>query len=146
MKSLSWKQKWQNGLFPILCMNKQLKVMCWLSAQTHMYSNQECSATQQFWSCSLEAGQNMKESKAPAAHTKRAEYPEQWATVWPAHTLLNSGCSLWVSTGTKMEWKTLAGHLNLCRHLIYQHGNNNTIKSAMSFYYTFQNFCWSRAL
>lgn len=83
----------------------------------------------------------------PQQHTQRELSVLNSEQLFGLPKIQDADC-LWVSTDAKMEWKTLAGHLNLCGHTVHRHGKNNriTLKSAIFSYCTFQTFCWTRPL
>lgn len=82
-----------------------------------------------------ETEQIKKESNGPAANSKRAEHFQNTKQLFGLSTLshIQDEKGLWVSTGTKMEPKILAGHFNVRGQTEHQHGKNSrvTLKSAM---------------
>ena len=92
--------------------------MHWLPVQTHSCHllSTECSETQQFCSGSVEPAETGRIKKESRANTQRelSALNSEQLFVLPPLSYIQDVDRLWGSTGTKTEWKTVTGHLNLC--------------------------------
>lgn len=122
------------GFFFILCGQKGKA----LPVQTHLWFMSSVPLKCAVLLSSFEAApwshqrqdKSWKKAK-PQKYTQRE--PEQWA-VWLAYTYIQDVDCIY--TGTKMEQKTLTGHLKLSGYTVHQHeikNNRATLKSALFF-------------
>lgn len=92
--------------------------MHWLPVQTHSCHLlcTECSETQQFCSGSVEPAETGRIKKESRANTQRepSVLNREQLFVLPPLSYSQDVGRLRGSTGTKTEWKTVTGHLNLC--------------------------------
>lgn len=92
--------------------------MHWLPVQTRSCHQlcTECSETQQFCSGSVEPAETGRIKKESRANTQRepSVLNREQLFVLPPLSYSQDVGRLRGSTGTKTEWKTVTGHLNLC--------------------------------